>query len=86
MRSGRTIQPTAEWLAILRHARALVEGARDLRALAAQDVPTWQLRLGATATALTGLLPSILMDLGAGYPALNVTCSRGPRPTFLIAC
>lgn len=77
MRSGRTIQPTAEGLAILGHARALVEGARDLRALAAQDVPTGQLRLGATATALTGLLPSILMDLGTGYPALEYFVQPG---------
>ncbi|WP_234450890.1 MULTISPECIES: LysR family transcriptional regulator [unclassified Paracoccus (in: a-proteobacteria)] len=46
MRSGRTIQPTAKGLAILGHARVLVEGTRDLRALAAQDVPTGQLRLG----------------------------------------
>lgn len=77
MRSGRTIQPTAEGLAILGHARALIEGARDLRALAAQDVPTGQLRLGATATALTGLLPSILMDLGAGYPGLECFVQPG---------
>lgn len=77
MRSGRTIQPTAEGLAILGHARALVEGARDLRALAAQDVPTGQLRLGATATALTGLLPSIIMDLSASYPALEYFVQPG---------
>lgn len=77
VRSGRTVQPTAEGLAILDHARALVEGARDLRALAAQDVPTGQLRLGATATSLTGLMPSIIMELSARHPALEYFVQPG---------
>lgn len=76
-RSGRTVQPTAEGLAILDHARALVEGARDLRALAAKDVPTGRLRLGATATSLTGLMPSIIADLGAAYPDLEYFMQPG---------
>ena len=62
-RVGRTVRPTASGLAVLRHAGALIEGARDLRAIAANDQPEGQLRLGATATALTGLLPAIVILL-----------------------
>ena len=35
-RVGRTVRPTASGLAVLRHAGALIDGARDLRAIAAQ--------------------------------------------------
>ena len=69
-RVGRTVRPTASGLAVLRHAGALIEGARDLRAIAANDQPEGQLRLGATATALTGLLPAIVETLGARHPRI----------------
>lgn len=77
LRSGRTVQPTAEGLAILDHARMLVQGARDLQALAAGGVPAGQLRLGATATALTGLLPGIIARLSADYPSIEYFVQPG---------
>jgi DNA-binding transcriptional LysR family regulator len=70
-RVGRTVRPTASGLAVLRHARQLIEGARALRAIAANDEPAGQLRLGATATALTGLLPDIIARLSRRYPRIE---------------
>src|SRR5690242_12157998 len=52
-RVGRTVRPTAAGLAVQRHGPVLVRTARDLRAIAAGDLPSGQLRLGATATAMT---------------------------------
>lgn len=76
-RVGRTVRPTASGLAVLRHAGALIDGARDLRAIAANDQPEGQLRLGATATALTGLLPGIVERLGARYPRIDLFIRPG---------
>lgn len=59
-RSGRSVQPTEAGLAIVDHARALIAATRDLQAVAAMGVPTGQLRLGATATAMTGILPDVI--------------------------
>lgn len=70
-RAGRTVRPTASGLAVLRHAHHLIEGARDLKAIAANDLPAGQLRLGATASALTGLLPEIIAALNARYPQIE---------------
>lgn len=70
-RSGRTIQITPAGLAVLDAARALVSSARDLRAIAARGVPAGKLRLGATATALTGLLPGIIAALRSQYPGVE---------------
>lgn len=71
IRVGRTVQPTAAGLAILDHARHLIEAARDLRAIAAQDEPAGPLRLGAVATSMTGVLPGILGQLRARYPKIE---------------
>lgn len=71
VRSGRTVQPTAAGLAVLDGTRLLVAEARDLRAIAARGEPAGQLRLGATASALTGLLPGIIATLRQRHPALE---------------
>lgn len=76
-RVGRTVQPTASGLAILRHAAAVIDGARDLRAIAANDQPAGQLRLGATASALTGLLPEVIEALAAQYPRIEYFIQPG---------
>lgn len=70
-RVGRTVQPTASGLAVLGHARKLIEAARDLRAIAAQKEPAGQLRLGAVATSLTGLLPDIIALLRGRHPRIE---------------
>lgn len=76
-RVGRTVRPTASGLAVLAHAGPLIEAARDLKAIAANDLPAGQLRLGATATALTGLLPAILATLGRRYPRIEAFIRPG---------
>lgn len=76
-RSGRTIQVTPAGLAILDAARSLVSSARDLRAIAAQGVPAGKLRLGATATALTGLLPAIIAELHSRHAAVEYFVQPG---------
>lgn len=77
VRAGRTVQPTEEGLAILEHARNLVQGARDLRAIAAGSVPSGQLRLGATATSLVGHLPRIIAGLGQRHPEVEYFIEPG---------
>lgn len=77
VRAGRTVQPTAAGLAILGDARALLARVRDLRAIAAEGVPAGQLRLGATATAMTGLLPGIIAELGTRFPAVEYFVQPG---------
>ncbi|SDE36911.1 LysR family transcriptional regulator [Limimaricola pyoseonensis] len=77
VRSGRTVQPTAAGLAILDRARMLVAGTRDLRAIAGQGRPAGQLRLGATATAMTGILPGVIADLSARHPAIEYFVQPG---------
>ncbi|MDN5786438.1 LysR family transcriptional regulator [Pseudorhodobacter sp.] len=77
MRAGRTVQPTASGLAVLDHARLLIESARDLRAIAAQGEPAGQLRLGAVATALTGLLPDIIARLRDRHPKIEYHIQPG---------
>ena len=76
-RSGRTVQPTPAGLSMLEAARDLVAGVRDLRAVAANGKPAGQLRLGATATALTGLLPGIIAQLHHRYPAIEYFVQPG---------
>lgn len=71
MRAGRHVRPTASGLAILEPTRRLIENARDLRAIAALDVPAGQLRLGAIATSLTGLLPEIIARLRDRHPRIE---------------
>ncbi|MVA25060.1 LysR family transcriptional regulator (plasmid) [Agrobacterium vitis] len=70
-RVGRTVRPTAAGLAVQRHGPALVRAARDLRAIAAGDLPSGQLRLGATATAMTGLIPQITASLSERFRQID---------------
>ncbi len=70
-RAGRTVRPTAAGLAVLGAARRMIESARDLRAIAASDLPAGELRLGSTATGLTGLLPEVIASLSERYPQIE---------------
>lgn len=62
-RAGRTVQPTPAGLTIIEHARSLVDKVRDLR--------------GGTASALTGLIPDIIAELGARHPAIDYFLQPG---------
>lgn len=76
-RSGKTIQPTPGGLAVLDAARALVADARNLRAIAANGEPAGQLRLGATASALTGILPQVIATLRTRHPVIEYFVQPG---------
>lgn len=76
-RAGRTVRPTASGLAVLGRARQMIEAARDLRAIAANDLPAGDLRLGSTATGLTGLLPDVIASLSRDYPQIELFIRPG---------
>lgn len=76
-RVGRTVRPTAAGLAVQCHGPALVRGARDLCAIAAGDLPSGQLRLGATATAMTGLIPHITASLSERFRQIDYFLQPG---------
>lgn len=71
MRVGRVVRPTPEGLAILPQARALIEGSRNLRLAAERGEPAGQIRIGATASAMTGLIPDILARMRKAYPKVE---------------
>jgi DNA-binding transcriptional LysR family regulator len=76
-RSGRTVRPTEAGAAIVERARHFLAEARDFRSIAATDLPSGQLRLGAFQSALCGLLPDILALMEKTYPQIDVRITRG---------
>ncbi|MFY3964272.1 LysR family transcriptional regulator [Achromobacter ruhlandii] len=79
-RSGRTVKPTAAGTRILERARNVL---RDLRSAATEsDLPAGPLRLGATPTALTGIMPPVLRTWAARYPHIEIYIE--PAPTTLL--
>jgi len=77
VRSGRTVRPTEAGAAIIERVRKLINDARDLKSLAATEVPAGELRLGAIAPAISGLLPDVLARLTREYPRMDVYIRRG---------
>lgn len=71
-RIGRGVHPTEAGQSILERGRRIVGDVRDLRNLAATDLPAGEIRIGAISTALTGLLPSALRQLVKVAPDLDV--------------
>jgi DNA-binding transcriptional LysR family regulator len=74
---GRNVRPTEAGLAVLSHARELIEATRDLKTIAAQNLPAGLLSLGATATSLTGQLPQIISVLGSRFPKIDYFIQPG---------
>lgn len=77
LRAGRNVAPSEAGLAILDRARSLLRELRDLRDSAAQGGLSGELRLGAIATALTGLLPAMMARMAGLYPNLEIHISPG---------
>lgn len=71
-RFGRTVIPTEAAGAIVGRARELVREARDLRALARGEHAGGELSLGATSSAITGLVPGALALLERKHRNINV--------------
>jgi DNA-binding transcriptional LysR family regulator len=72
IRSGRTVRPTQSGAAILTHTRNFLGHVRDLKSIAANNVPAGELRLGAVHTAKNGLLPNILSGMAKKYPQVEI--------------
>jgi len=77
LRSGRSVMPTQAGTAILARAKNLLGDVRDLKAMAADDRPAGELRVGATPTATSGLLPGILTRLTAHHPQIEYQIESG---------
>ncbi|HWK44333.1 MAG TPA: LysR family transcriptional regulator [Stellaceae bacterium] len=77
VRSGRTVVPTAAGSAILMRSRAILQDVRALRSIAADDELAGELRLGAVATAMTGILPELLKRYSAAFPRIDVYVAPG---------
>ena len=71
-RAGRQVAPAEAGTAILDRARELLRDVRALRDSAVGGELAGELRLGAIATALTGLLPAMLARMAAGFPRLEM--------------
>ena len=83
VRSGRTVKPTIAGTRVMAHAHNVLREERDLRSAAsATDLPAGPLRLGTTPTGMTGMLPPILKDWIARYPAVEVYIE--PAATVLL--
>ena len=76
-RSGRTVSATEAGTRILERARTMLRDVADMRSAANDDGTTGELRLGAGTTALTGILPDILMRTVARIPQISVYIKPG---------
>ncbi len=81
-RAGRTVRATEAGLKILNHARAVLRDVRDLKAIANDDAPLGELRLGASSSAMTGVLPPVLKALYRRHPKLAVHIEPGDSATL----
>ena len=83
MRSGRVVRPTEAGARIVERARPLLQEVHDLKFHAVDSGMSGQLRLGAIATALNGMLPDILAALARRYPLLNIHMVPGPSDSLV---
>lgn len=81
-RAGRTVKPTEAGLRILDNARVVLRDLRNLHALANDDAPVGEWRLGVSASSLTGLLPPLLRGLYDKHPRLAVYMEPGNSGTL----
>ena len=71
-RAGQHMETTPAGAAILTQARQMVLLAEDMRASSALGQETGQLRIGVIQTALTGILPDILVRLREKRPGIDL--------------
>lgn len=71
-RSGHSMQPTAAGAAIIPTAKKLLEVEGDIKAAAAVDLEIGLLRIGVIHSALTGLLPDLLVTLQQKRPGIEL--------------
>lgn len=78
VRSGRTVRPTVAGARILDRARHMLRQVQDLRSAASETgLPSGPLRLGATPTAMTGIVPNALKSWVTKYPDIEIFIEPG---------
>lgn len=83
VRAGRTVRPTLAGSRILQRAHTLLNELRDLRSAASEtNLPAGPLRLGATPTGLTHILPGVLKKWVQSHPHIEIYIE--PAPTTLL--
>lgn len=76
-RAGRKVRPTRAGHAVLERLPGILRDLQDLRAAAAGGEIAGELRIGAIATSLTGLLPEVLEHLAREHPSLRLHLEPG---------
>ncbi len=76
-RSGRTVRATEAGAAILANAKILLRGVKDLRSAATEELFSGELDLGAVSSALTGILPALLVSVAQRHPQLKLFITPG---------
>lgn len=76
-RAGRKVRPTRAGHAVLERLPSILRDVRDLHAAAAGGEIAGELKIGAIATALTGLLPEVLEHLAREHPGLRLHLEPG---------
>ncbi|WP_245282951.1 LysR family transcriptional regulator [Aureimonas altamirensis] len=76
-RAGRRVVPTQAGLAIVESSQRMIVEVRRMRSLARSDELVGELRLGAIATAMTGVLPDALARIRSEVPKLEVFLMPG---------
>lgn len=76
-RAGRTVKATEAGVRILAHAREVLRDVRNLHAIANDDAPLGEFRLGASVSALSGVVAPLLRGLYQRYPKLAVYIEPG---------
>lgn len=80
VRSGRTVTTTGAGAAILARTRNLLRDVRDIKALAADDTLSGELRLGTQPSATNGFLPDTLKRVMQKHPQVVFSIAPGPAP------
>jgi DNA-binding transcriptional LysR family regulator len=75
-RSGRVVRPTEAGVAILDRARSFLAEARDLKLVATNGKPSGEFRLGALTTAVSDLLPDLMIAWTQKYPQVELRMMR----------
>ncbi|MFC3338671.1 LysR family transcriptional regulator [Paracandidimonas soli] len=77
MRAGRNVKPTDAGMKIVDRARSILRDTRDIRAIANNDEPLGELRLGVATSTLAALTPMLLRKIYARYPRMSVFIESG---------
>jgi len=83
-RVGRTVQPTVVGARLVDQAREVLRGVRELRSAASDTgLPAGPLRLGATPTALMGMVPALLRRWMSAHPTVQIYIEPGTSSKLL---